>query len=514
MMRMRVPQVKRPGVVDAAAHTRLSGVQNSLLLALTRTSDRSIFLLQLCSLASRSVDGSRENRDSDQEDFIRRFLVRHAGWAFFTTRQKLVRLRQLRESMSLSQRGHPGAAEPGAHFLPKLSVRKGAGFPSTPPRWSASRAKEWFAKQQWRQGANFLPSSASNQFEMFQADTFDEATISRELGWAAELNFNAVRVFLHNAMWTDDAKGFLKRVDTFLRIADSHGIGTMLVLFDGCWDPHPKLGKQLEPRPRVHNSRWVQAPGAKILGDPAAIDKLEGYVKGVVGRYANDSRVLLFDVFNEPDNANSGSYSSIGDRVPSAEDAWGKELKPLLKAQGARSLIAKALRWSREIGPSQPLTVGVYWAPSGNEEADQYRGETGGWVLGVVDVTSFHNYDQIRGVATEVLNLKSLGRPVICSEYMARGVGSTFDPILGYFRCEPAAQVCLSGPCSLCTALCAGLKTSGRLTGDSLRGAAKLTTPGTAGRFSTRRSQRGFTTCSASTVLLTMLPSTPTCATP
>ena len=353
--------------------------------------------------------------------------------------------------MSLWPHRHAGAAEPGADFLPKLSVRKGKDFPSTPPRWSESRAKKWFAAQPWRQGANFLPSSASNQFEMFQAETFDEATISRELGWAAGLNYNAVRVFLHNAMWSDDANGFLKRVDTFLRIADSHGIGTMLVLFDGCWDPHPKLGKQPEPRPRVHNSRWVQAPGAKILADPAAIDKLEGYVKDVVGRYANDSRVLLFDLFNEPDNANAGSYSSIGDRVPSAEDALGKELQPLVKAQSARSLIAKALQWSREIGPSQPLTVGVYWAPSGDEEADRYRGETGGWVLGVVDVTTFHNYDVIRGMATEVLNLKSLGRPVICTEYMSRGTGSTFDPILGYLRCEPAAQACLTSPCSLCT---------------------------------------------------------------
>ena len=271
---------------------------------------------------------------------------------------------------------------------------------------------------------------------MFQADTFDETTLSRELAWAAKLNYNAVRVFLHNLLWSDDSKGFLKRVDTFLRIASSHGIGTMLVLFDGCWDPHPKPGAQLEPRPRVHNSRWAQAPGAKILADPAAQDQLEGYVKDVVARYANDSRVLMFDVFNEPDNSNAESYGNTGDRVPSAEDALDKELPPLQKAQGARSLIAKALRWSREIGPTQPLTVGVYWAPSGDEEADNYRAETGDWILGVVDVTSFHNYDRIQGVATQVLDLKSLGRPVICSEYMGRPVGSTFDPVLGYFRCS------------------------------------------------------------------------------
>ena len=183
-------------------------------------------------------------------------------------------------------------------------------FPATPPRWAVGRARQWFATQSWRQGCNFLPSTASNQFEMFQKDTFDEATISRELTWAAALNYNAVRVFLHNALWSSDGEDFLKRVDRLLEIADSVGIHTMLVLFDGCWDPQPKLGTQLKPRTRVHNSRWVQAPGAKILANPAAQNQLEGYVSDVVARYANDSRVLLFDLFNEPDNSNGASYGN------------------------------------------------------------------------------------------------------------------------------------------------------------------------------------------------------------
>lgn len=158
-------------------------------------------------------------------------------------------------------------------------------------RWSAERAHAWFQQQPWRKGANFLPSTASSQLEMFQRATWDEVTIARELRWASALGFNLVRVFLHDLLWHAD-EGFLDRVARFLAIAHAAGVGSMLVLFDGCWDPHPRL-VQREPRPRVHNSRWVQSPGRAALANLSAHeDRLRAYVHAVVGRFANDSRVV------------------------------------------------------------------------------------------------------------------------------------------------------------------------------------------------------------------------------
>ena len=145
-------------------------------------------------------------------------------------------------------------------------------------RWSPEKANAWYEKQPWLVGCNFIPSTAINQLEMWQADTFDPETIDRELGWAEGLGFNSVRVFLHHLLWEQDREGFLKRMDQFLEIADRHKIGVMFVLFDSVWDPHPKLGKQREPQPGLHNSGWVQSPGADDLMNPERHKLLEDYV--------------------------------------------------------------------------------------------------------------------------------------------------------------------------------------------------------------------------------------------
>ncbi|MCA9410855.1 MAG: 1,4-beta-xylanase, partial [Candidatus Omnitrophica bacterium] len=168
-------------------------------------------------------------------------------------------------------------------------------------RWTVRQANDWWDSQPWLVGANFIPSTAINQLEMWQADTFDPETIDRELGWASDIGFNSMRVFLHNLLWTQDSEGFLDRIDSFLAIADRHGIGIMFVPLDGVWDPQPKLGVQPTPKPHVHNSGWVQAPGAEILGDPDRHDELKLYIQGLIRRFGNDPRVQAWDLFNEPE---------------------------------------------------------------------------------------------------------------------------------------------------------------------------------------------------------------------
>ena len=175
-------------------------------------------------------------------------------------------------------------------------------------RWSVERAQAWRRQTGWLNGANFVPSTAGNQLEMWQAATWDPETIDREIGWAAELGMNSLRVFLHDLLWESEGEAFLDRVDEFLSIADRHGVATMFVLFDGVWNPEPKLGPQGDPRPRLHNALWVQGPGRAILGDPARWAGLRPYVDAVVGRFASDTRVVVWDLFNEPDQSNAISY--------------------------------------------------------------------------------------------------------------------------------------------------------------------------------------------------------------
>jgi hypothetical protein len=279
-------------------------------------------------------------------------------------------------------------------------------------RWPAKAAADWYAKQPWLVGSNYIPATAINELEMWQADSFDPQRIDTELGWAESLGMNTMRVFLHDLLWQQDAAGFKKRIDEFLTIADKHKIRPMFVLFDSVWDPFPKLGKQRAPKPGVHNSGWMQSPGAAALKDPAQYPRLEAYVKGVVGAFAKDRRVLAWDIWNEPENTNGGSYG---------------KLEPPNKVELVLALLPKAFGWARAAGASQPLTSGVWtgdWSAPGRLEP-MARIQ-----LELSDVISFHSYDPPAEFEKRVQSLAWLNRPLVCTEYMARGNGSTFQGTL------------------------------------------------------------------------------------
>ena len=284
--------------------------------------------------------------------------------------------------------------------------------PAGPQRWSENKAATWYAVQPWPVGANFLPSNSINELEMWQAETFDPTTIDRELGWAESIGMNTMRVFLHNLPWEQDSQGFEKRIDTLLTIAARHHIKPIFVLFDSCWDPSPKLGPQHPPIPGVHNSGWVQAPGAAVLADPAQYPRLENYVKGVVGAFANDQRVLAWDVWNEPDNGNDSSY--------------GKN-DPRSKSEIVLQLLPQVFLWARSANPVQPLTSGIWRGDWSSLESMTAMGRV---QIEQSDVISFHNYGWPEEFEKRIQQLQQFHRPIICTEYMARGAGSLFDTVL------------------------------------------------------------------------------------
>lgn len=278
--------------------------------------------------------------------------------------------------------------------------------------WTKEQANAWYEKQPWLVGCNFIPSTAINELEMFQAETFDTATINRELGWASAIGMNTVRVYLHDLLWQQDADGFQKRLETFLVIASRHHIKPVFVLFDSCWDPFPKPGKQREPKPFVHNSGWVQSPGHDALLDSMQQPRLEKYVKGVVAAFANDARVLAWDVWNEPDNTNNTAYGHV-------------ELQD--KTRYVIPLLQKTFTWARSVNPSQPLTCGVWagdWSSPGKlKPIEKIQ-------LDESDIISFHNYENGEEFEKRIKWLQPLGRPIICTEYMARGNNSYFESSL------------------------------------------------------------------------------------
>lgn len=267
--------------------------------------------------------------------------------------------------------------------------------------WTAEKARSWAKDLPWLRGSDFIPSSAINQLEMWQAETFDSVTIDRELSWAEKIGMNCMRVYLHHLAWEIDKDGFKKRVSKYLSIADGHGIKTIFVIFDDCWNPTYQAGKQPDPKPGVHNSGWVRDPGDLIFSDPSLGRVLEDYVKDLLYTFRSDKRIIAWDLYNEPGNSNYGNKSL-----------------PLLK---------QVFNWSREVKHIQPVTCGV-WNNS-LKELNLFQ-------VSNSDIISYHNYSSATDHQKMIDSLKLYKRPMICTEYMARRNNSLFSNIMPLLKSQ------------------------------------------------------------------------------
>ena len=265
-------------------------------------------------------------------------------------------------------------------------------------QWTKEQANDWQTKQPWVVGCNFLPSTAINQLEMWQEESFDVKTIDRELGWAQSIGMNSVRVYLHDLAYETDPKGFKQRMDKFLQIADRHKIRPLFVFFDDCWNPHPQLGKQPIPKKGVHNSGWVRSPGDAQRNWPKDLERLETYVKDILNTFKRDRRVYLWDLYNEPGNS-------------------GYDLKSM-------ELLKKCFEWAWDVRPSQPVSAGLWY---GNNEFNQFQ-------IANSDVITFHNYNDAKNLQSDISRLVKLGRPVVCTEWMARQNSSWIKTNLPVFH--------------------------------------------------------------------------------
>jgi len=287
-------------------------------------------------------------------------------------------------------------------------------------RWPSENVWDWYDQQTWLVGCNFLPSTAINQLEMFQPDDYDanRQTLVRELDWAADLGMNTLRVFLHDLLWSTDRDGFFRRLDDFLELCAERGIQPMLVFFDACHRPEPRPGRQPAPTPGIHNPGWAQSPSVPTLMDESRWPALEDYVSDTLARYGKDERILIWDLYNEPCNAGFDGNQS--------------------KAAQSTKLTRQVFRWARAASPSQPLTVCTWSNPEpflthNLEDLPEFRKhllEAQTFAVSNSDVISFHNYSGPDSLREKIHHLESYGRPILCTEYMARTIGSNFQECL------------------------------------------------------------------------------------
>ena len=271
-------------------------------------------------------------------------------------------------------------------------------------KWSIEKSQKWYDQNNWIVGCNYLPSNAINQLEMFQKETFDEEINKKELSWARQLGFNSVRVYLHDLLWADPI-GFSERLNILLDICASLEIKPLLVLFDDCHRPYPKLGIQPKPVAGVHNSGWKQSPGMAIVNsiheeqlNNIEIIRLKKFVTEILSNFKDDERILMWDIYNEP-----GQFG-IGDK--------------------SLTLLELTWEWAYEVRPSQPLTACL--DGSVGEGNIKLNAENS-------DIITFHTYEGEKLQET-IDKLKVYKRPLICTEYMAREFGSTFEFSLPIFK--------------------------------------------------------------------------------
>ncbi len=272
--------------------------------------------------------------------------------------------------------------------------------------WSAEKANAWYREHKWISGSNYIPSNAINQLEMWQAATFDPATIEKELGWAEGIGFNSMRVFLHSVAWKTDPEGFKKRVDQFLGIADRHHIQPIFVFFDDCWNKVPIAGTQPEPKTGIHNSGWVQDPGQPASEDSSNFAELEKYVRDILTTFGQDKRILLWDLYNEPGNSGKGNAS-----IP---------------------LLTKIFQWARAVNPQQPVSAGLW---------DWHLTDLNILQLKNSDVVTYHDYEELPMHQRVIELLKASGKPLICTEYMARTRNSRFSTIMPMLKKENVGAI-------------------------------------------------------------------------
>jgi len=276
-------------------------------------------------------------------------------------------------------------------------------------RWSEEKANQWYAELPWLRGCDYIPATAINQIEMWSADTYDEAQIEKEMGWAEDLGFNTMRVYLSSVVWQNDPEGMKMRMDDFLTKAESHGIRPLFVFFDDCWNAESYYGKQPDPKPGIHNSGWVRDPSDSLRSDTVAMYAvLEPYIKDILTYFAQDERVLLWDLYNEPGNSK-----------------YYEKSLPLLR---------KSFEWAREVNPNQPITAGVWNQSSQFDALNDFQ-------LQNSDVVSYHNYGKLETHANEIKYLRKFNRPLVCTEYMNRRDSSFFQTIMPMLKAEKIVAI-------------------------------------------------------------------------
>lgn len=273
--------------------------------------------------------------------------------------------------------------------------------------WSNEKANKWYQDNGCIAGVNYVPAYADNTTEFWQSSTFNCEQIENELKMAVRFGYNAIRVFLQFLLWKEEHDEFIENFKKFLAILEKLNLKVVPVFFDDCafGEEQPYVGKQKEPIPFIPNSRWTSCPGDEYYYNLEKYAELSQYVMEMIGLFDHYDQILMWDMYNEPGNF----------------------------AKGAKSLylLEKSFEWARSADAKKPLTA-CSWAREFID--DQEMNFVDSRANELSDIITFHLYANAEKTEKVIKYLQKYGYPIVCTECIARHLGSRFENILPVFK--------------------------------------------------------------------------------
>ena len=169
----------------------------------------------------------------------------------------------------------------------------------------------------WLRGFSVVPSWGARIEEAWAS--YDGGRFRDEVGLARTVHANCIRLWIDFTAWKVDPDKMTERFLDAVSAIDEQGMKTMPCLFN-----------------RWHDGRWDY--GGQYPEDFAReLEPKRKYLRSLVKPLANDARVLIWDLCNQPQAA------SLNDDLGKREFKWLRQVAETV----------------RESGAQQPITVGT-----------------------------------------------------------------------------------------------------------------------------------------------------------
>lgn len=250
----------------------------------------------------------------------------------------------------------------------------------------AKERKQWTEKQAWDWEKKVGTIIGFNQPE----SAYPGMTNLEILRKAADLGFNSVRFWLKG----EDVDAQIAYIKKMADEAESCGM---------------TISPVLSLQRKYFNDKENEKENLKIV---------EELVKTLIRPFANDERIVIWDIWNEPG-------FKTGDPETFREMGW----------------VEKMVHWCREENLCQPITASIIWDPDRDADVSSPTWEKRRQVEAMMDLHNFHSYDCARNFGAEIDYTldrirKISNRPIVCTEAMIRVNGSSVQRTLPVFARE------------------------------------------------------------------------------